>query len=215
MSTDNNGSAVYNILAFSFVGQKTASSLLKDIKSSGALAGYYVVAEAVVEQDAKGKIHVHEPGHGGVGAVVGGTIGGVLGIFGGPAGILTLGAAGAAIGGTVGHFDRFIPKADLEELGEALTPDTSALLLLLEDIYTEGAIDSMSSYNANVVTLTVGDEMSGEIAQYVAGNVTDADGNVVAAGEAVDASDAEGDEVAAAEVVVDDAADADTASSDA
>ena len=81
----------------------------------------------------------------------------MLGLFGGPAGVLALGAAGAAIGGVAGHLDRYIPKDDLEELGEALTPDSSALLILLEDTYTEGAINDMSGYNANVVTLTVGE----------------------------------------------------------
>ena len=39
MSTENNGSAVYNILAFNFAGQKTASGILKEIKASGALEG--------------------------------------------------------------------------------------------------------------------------------------------------------------------------------
>ena len=144
-SSDSNGSAVYNILAFAFVGQDTAKQTLSDIKSSGTLAGYDIVAQAIVEQDAKGKVHVHEPGHGGVGAVIGGAIGGVLGMFGGPAGMLALGAAGAAVGGVAGHLDRYIPKEDLEELGEALSPDSSALLLLLENTYSEGVITAWAA----------------------------------------------------------------------
>jgi len=178
MSSSSNGSAVYNILAFAFVGQDTAGQTLSDIKYSGVLAGYQIVAEAVVEQDQNGKVHVHQPGKGGKGAVIGGAIGGVLGLIGGPAGVLGLAAAGAAIGGTAGHFDRVIPQDDLEELGAALTPDTSALLVMLEDTYSEGVIDSMGGYNANVVTLTVGDDLSGEIAQYASGSVTTPDGTV-------------------------------------
>jgi len=207
MGDNGNGSAVYNILAFSFVGQDTAGLTLDEIEINDLLEGYDIVAQAVVEQDEKGKVHVHEPGKGGKGAVIGGAIGGVLGIFGGPAGVLALGAAGAAIGGWAGHLDRYIPKEDLEELGEALSPDSSALLLLLEDTYSEGVINDMGGYEANVVTLTVGDELSGEIAQYTAGAVTDDQGNVVA-GESVVAADAEGDVVAAADVAtgtVDDA----------
>ena len=53
----------------------------------------------------------------------------------------------------------------------------------------------MSGYNANVVTLTVGDELSGQIASYVAGAATDDQGNVVA-GEGAVAADAEGNVVA-------------------
>jgi hypothetical protein len=38
----------------------------------------------------------------------------------------------------------------------------------------------MSGYNANVVTLTVGDELSGQLDQYLAGTIADAQGNVAA-----------------------------------
>lgn len=210
-SSDSNGSAVYNILAFAFDGQDTAKQTFSDIKSSGALDGYDIVAQAIVDQNAKGKVHIHEPGKGGVGAVIGGAIGGILGMLGGPAGMLALGAAGAAVGGVAGHLDRYIPKEDLEELGEALTPDSSALLVLLEDTYSESVINSMGGYNANVVTLTVGGDLSGEIAQYASGSASTDDGDVVVgtddAGDVV-ATDADGDvavEDAAGDVAVEDA----------
>jgi uncharacterized membrane protein len=199
MSDNDNGSAVYNIVAFTFQGKDAAEQNLKDIKSSGALDGYDIVAQATVSQDEKGKVHVKEPGKGGKGAAIGGAIGGVLGIFGGPAGVLALGAAGAAIGGFAGHLDRYVPKEDLEELGDALSPNSSALLILLEDTYTEDAINSMGGYDAQVVTLTVGDDLSGEIAQYASGAVTDAAGDVVA-GDAAVVTDADGDVAAASDV---------------
>jgi hypothetical protein len=72
-----------------------------------------------------------------------------------------------------------------------MSPDTSAFLLLLEDKVSEEVIRSMSGYSANVVTLTVGDELSGQIASYVAGAATDDQGNVVAGAGGV-AADAEG-----------------------
>ena len=199
MSNDSDSAAVYNILAFVFDGQDTANQNLKDAKSSGALEGYEIVAQAIVNQDTKGKVHINEPGHGVWGAVIGGTIGGLLGLIGGPAGVLALAASGAAVGGVAGHLDRAFPKGDLEEIGEAMKPDTSGILLLLEDTYSEAAVNSMSGYNANVVTLTVGDELSGQIAQYTAGAATDADGDVVA-GQAAVAADSSGDVAAASEV---------------
>jgi hypothetical protein len=54
------------------------------------------------------------------------------------------------------------------------------VLLLLEDSWSEDAIDSMWGYGANVATLTVGDELSGQIAQYLADAITDEQGNVEA-----------------------------------
>ena len=203
MGKDDNGSAVYNIVALNFAGEDTAKQQLKDMKSSGVLDGYEIVAQCIVSQNEKGKVHIHEPGSGGWGAVVGGAVGGLLGVFGGPAGVLALGASGAAIGGAAGHYwGRLVPKEDLEELGAEMVPNTSALLLLLEDTETEGLVNDVDGYDANVVTLTVGDDLSGEIANYSEGYVTDADGNVVAAADAGVAADADGDVAAAADEAV-------------
>lgn len=167
--SNGDSSRVYNILAFAFDGQKTAGETVKDIKSSGALDSFEIVAQAVVEQDAKGKVHIHEPGKGGVGAVVGGAAGGLLALIGGPVGVLAWVVGGAVVGGVAGKYlGQPIAKGDLKEIGDAMSPDSSAFLLLLEDTYSEGVIDGMSDYSANVVTLTVGDELSGEIAQYAA-----------------------------------------------
>jgi uncharacterized membrane protein len=174
MGKDKGSSAVYNILAFTFKGQDTANETVKQIKASGALEGYEIVAQAVVEQDAKGKVHIHEPGRGGVGATVGGVGGGLLALIGGPAGVLAWIVGGAVMGGVAGHYlGRPISKGDLKEVGEAMTPDSSAFLLLLEDTYSEDVVKSLSGYKANVVTLTVGDELSGQIASYMSGEVTD------------------------------------------
>ncbi len=196
MSEKNDNAAVYNILAFTFVGQDGAKENLKEIKSSGALDGYAIVAQAVVEQDEKGKVHIHEPGHGGLGAAAGVVAGGLLGLIGGPVGVLAWAVGGGVVGGVAGKYlGRPISKGDLKELGESLTPDSSALLLLLEDFQTEDVVNSMAGYSADVVTLTVGDELSGQIASYTEGAVADDQGNVVAA-ESLVAADAEWDVVA-------------------
>jgi uncharacterized membrane protein len=200
MGDKDTGSAVYNIVAFCFDGQDTAKQTLKDAKDAGALEGYDILVQAIVEQDENGKVHLSEPGRGGVGATVGAVAGGLLGLIGGPAGLLAWTVGGAVVGGVAGKYlGRPIAKGDLKEIGEALSPDSSALLLLLEDAYTEDAVDSFSGYNAQVVTLTVGDELSGEIAQFAAGAVADDEGNVIA-GVGGAAADDEGDVVAGAEV---------------
>lgn len=193
-------SAVYNILAFQFQGKETAKETVAQIKESGALEGQAIVAEAIVSVDEKGKTHIHEPGKGGVGTTVGVVVGGLLGLIGGPAGLLAWTVGGAVVGGVAGKYlGRPFSKGSLKEIGDAMDPDTSAFLLLVEDVESEVVIDKMDGYNANVVTLTVGDELSGEIAQYVAGEAHDDQGNAVA-GEAAVAADSEGNVVAAADV---------------
>jgi len=175
MGDQNTGSAVYyNIVAFCFDGRNTAEQILKEARKSAVSEGYKIVAQAVVEKNKKGKVSVKEAGKGGVGATVGAVGGGLLGLIGGPAGLLAWTVGGAVVGGIAGkHLGQPISKGDLKELGQSLAPDSSAVLMLLEDIWSEDAINSMSGYNANVVTLTVGDELSGQIAQYVASAITD------------------------------------------
>ncbi|MCB9105495.1 MAG: DUF1269 domain-containing protein [Anaerolineales bacterium] len=182
-------SAIFNILAFNFDGEKTAEETVKEIKKSGALDGQLIVAEAVVSVNEKGKAHIHEPGHGVLGGAIGAVGGGLLGLIGGPAGLLAWTVGGAVVGGVAGKYlGRPFSRGDLKEIGEAMSPDSSAFLLLVEDIDSEVVVDSLEGYNANVVTLTVGDELSGQIAAFVAGEAHDDQGNVVAGagGVAVD-----------------------------
>ena len=201
MSDKKEKSAVFNILAFNFDGEETAEETVKQIKKSGALDGQLIVAEAIVSVNEKGKTHIHEPGHGTMGAVLGGAGVGLLSLIGGPAGLLAWTVGGAVVGGVAGKYlGRPFSKGDLKEIGEAMAPNTSAFLLLVEDIASETVVDSMKEYNANVVTLTVGDDLSGQIASYVAGEATDDQGNVVAGAGGV-AADDEGDVAAAGGIV--------------
>lgn len=188
-------SAIYNILAFTFAGEKTAADTVKKIKKSGLLDGQYIVTEAVVSVDEKGKNHIHEPGHGIFGGAVGVVGGGLLGLIGGPAGLLAWTVGGAVVGGVAGKYlGRPFSKGELKEVGDAMQPDTSAFLLIVEDWASETVINKMDGFNANVITLTVGDELSGQIASYMAGEAHDDQGNAVAA-EALVAADDEGDVV--------------------
>ena len=190
MSKQDTSSAVYDILAFRFDGKKGAEEALKEAKKSGGFDGFKIAAEAIIEQDEKGKVHFHEPGRGGVGTAVGAGSGALIGLIGGPAGLLAWAVAGGVIGGTAGHYmGRALSRGDMKEIGDALTPDTSFLLMLLEDTESEGVIKSMAGYSADVVTLTVGDELSGQIAAYVAGAAQDASGNVVAGAAGAESSD--------------------------
>jgi uncharacterized membrane protein len=178
MSSRQNPKAVYNIIAFIFADRKTAKQVSDELKRSGWIQNYKIIADAVVEMDEKGKAHIHEGGHGGIGATGGAVFGGLLELIGGPAGLLAWAVAGSVIGGFAGHYAaRVIPKEDLDELAAQMKPNTSAILAIVEDKEYELLIASMTPYQGQVVTLTVGDEASGEIAQAV---VVDATGPVVA-----------------------------------
>jgi uncharacterized membrane protein len=171
------GSSVYHIVLFSFVGAARAGEVMRDLDAGQKLAGYKIVSHAVVERDAQGKVHVHEPGRGGVGGTAGAVAGGLLGLLAGPAGGLLLATAGGVLGGLAGHFaGRAIPAEDLQRLGAALPPDSSGLVVLAEDTEAEKLVGDLQGYQANVVTIAVGDELSGEVAAAVAAEVAEKQG---------------------------------------
>jgi uncharacterized membrane protein len=165
-------SGVYSVLLFSLAGAKSARGVLDQVLAAQRQAGLTVITQAVVEHDADGQVAIHEPGRGGLGGTVGAVAGGALGLLSGPLGVLTLAVAGGVLGGVAGHFaGRAIPADQLRQIGEALPRDSSGFVLITEDREAEKAIDAMQPYTANVVTLTVGDELSGVIGQAVAAEV--------------------------------------------
>jgi uncharacterized membrane protein len=163
----NASTTPYSIVAFRFDGQNAAREKLRQIKLTGALDEYGIEAQAVVDRDENNQIHVHEPGHGVFGAASGAAVGSLLGMLGGPVGLLALGIIGGAVGGAAGRgLGRAIPMENLETLGEYLVPDSSAFLLLLEEIETEKLIDGLESYSGTVVKLTVDEALSAKIAEH-------------------------------------------------
>jgi uncharacterized membrane protein len=96
----------------------------------------------------------------------------VLALLGGPVGLLAMMVAGGVTGGIAGHFmGRVIPPDELRKIGQSLPLNTSGFIVITEDTEAEKAIDAMKQYTANVVVITVGDELSGVIAQAVAAEV--------------------------------------------
>ena len=85
------------------------------MKASARLDRYRLLAEAVVEQDATGYVHIHEPGRAGAGTVAGLVTGGLLRLVGGPAGLLVWAVGGGVLGGVAGtYLGRPIPEVELQ-----------------------------------------------------------------------------------------------------
>ena len=112
-------------------GQNTAGEVFKSIHAAqGAQTGERIESYAVVSKDIKGKVRVQDQR--GRDAGVGAVVGGVIGLVGGPAGAV----AGAAAGGLVGYLTGDavgIPRDKVETMRTALTPNSSALVVVLDD----------------------------------------------------------------------------------
>jgi uncharacterized membrane protein len=185
------GDHVYRLLLFRFAGIGRAADVMRDADAAAALTGHVLLARAVVERDARGEVHIHEPGRGGVGGTVGAVAGGLLGLLAGPLAVLVLAVAGGAVGGAAGRSaGRAIPPGDLKRLGAALPPDSSALVVLAADTEAEQIADGLKEYQADVVTLTLADELSGELAAAVAAEIARTPAPAAPAGSAAPAASA-------------------------
>jgi uncharacterized membrane protein len=183
MSKQENSSHPYTILAFCFADRDRAGEVRKELKAAKTFEEKRVVAEAIVEVDGHGKAHVQQHGRGGVGAAAGIRAGEALALIGGPAGLLVWAVAGGAIGGAVGHFvDQAFSKEDLAKLKGQMPPNSSALLTMAKDAETERITAALQSYQAAVVTLTLGAEAAGAVDQSVAADTQESSSEGKASG---------------------------------
>jgi uncharacterized membrane protein len=142
-----------------FTDENLGDKALAELKEAKSKKEFYFEDAAVIRQDAEGKVTYYETGDmgGGKGAGIGALVGGVLGILGGPGGIALGAGVGAAIGGVAASGDRGFTDKNLNTVGTALTPGTSAILIItshdfltkvhqevpVEDIHT--AVGNLSS----------------------------------------------------------------------
>ena len=98
---------------------------------------------AVITKTDKGKIKLHQTKDDPTskGLLKGGGIGVIFALLFGPAGWIV---AGAAAGGALATFDRGIKNKLLKELGENMTPEESAMAVLVEDADWETALGRMA-----------------------------------------------------------------------
>ena len=97
-----------------------------------------VVAAVVMSRDADGNVDVLEHGDGttAAGAVMGGGVGLVVGLFAPP--LLAATAIGAGIGAVLGHLTKKHEEKELGvELDEYLPPDSSAVVVVIDDKYLD------------------------------------------------------------------------------
>jgi uncharacterized membrane protein len=138
-------------------GEDTAGQVFKTIRSAqGGETGERIESYAVVSKDVKGKVRVRDQRK--RDSVVGAVLGGIIGLVGGPAGV----AAGAAAGGAVGYLTGEavgIPRDKVDGMRASLTPNSSALVVVLEDKWVQDTEKSLNQLHARAV-----------IANQIAGN---------------------------------------------
>lgn len=127
--TQSQGTAAVGFLVMAFTNETAADEALKAMKEAKKHKQFYFEDAAVIRQDLEGKVHYQETGdmHTDKGAGRGALVGGILGILGGPAGVALGASTGAALGAAAAHGDAGFRDANLERVGLALKPGTSAV----------------------------------------------------------------------------------------
>jgi len=127
------------VMIATYEQEDSADEALKDLLTANKAGTIEIQDAAVIRKDKNGKLHIKETADPslGAGAGIGALIGGVVGLLGGPAGVVILGAAGAAVGGLAASYDAGLKDESLEEIGDKLPSGTSAIVAVVEHVWLD------------------------------------------------------------------------------
>jgi uncharacterized membrane protein len=155
------------IMAAAFTNEEAGEEALKALKKARSQRQVYFEDAAVIRQDADGEVHYHETGDvaTGKGAGVGAIVGGVIGILGGPAGIAVGAGAGALLGGLVAKGDAGFQDKSMEQLGVALKPGTSAVVVVSSDAFLRAVQQQAEEADLLATVASLGYGISDQLAE--------------------------------------------------
>jgi uncharacterized membrane protein len=137
-----------------------ASNALKTLQEAKREKMIGIEDAAVITKDATGKVKIKETAdmRAGKGATIGAVAGGVIGLLAGPVGWAALG--GGAIGGLAAKLhDGGFPDARLKQLGEGLTPNSSALVAVIDHRWVAEVEQELTRQQADIVTQSLSDDI--------------------------------------------------------
>ncbi|MFN3334189.1 MAG: DUF1269 domain-containing protein [Caldilinea sp.] len=129
------------VLVAAFNDPNRAAEIMGELKQGKKEGLIGIIDAAVVVKDAEGKLKVKDSKRRSrKGFITGGVVGGVLGLLAGPVGWLAV--SGGAIGALAGKAAGSGLKSTMEEIGSALTPNSSAIVAVVEHKWV-GILESM------------------------------------------------------------------------
>lgn len=120
---------------------------LEEVKQEGLI---HIVDMAVIVKDADGKLKITNSKRRSTrGFVTGGVVGGLVGLLAGPVGLLAVG--GGALGALAGKVRGTPLKRELTDLGDSLTPNSSAIVAVVEHTWVADLERELAAEGAKVV----------------------------------------------------------------
>ena len=138
----------YSFIVVRYPNKDTAEAALQVVLGLAKEKVVKLKDAVALTKDEKGKIHMHQTKDdaAGKGLLKGGVIGIIFAVLFGAAGWIV---AGAAMGTAFAMFDRGIKNKLLKELGENMTPEQSALAVLVEEADWAAVKERMGAQNFN------------------------------------------------------------------
>lgn len=137
-----------------------ASNALKTLQDARREKFIIIEDAAVITKDANGKVKIKDTADmgAGKGATIGAITGGVIGLLAGPVGWVALG--GGVIGGLAAKLhDSGFPDDQLKQLSAGLTPNSSALVAVIDHVWVAEVERELASQQADLVTQTLSNDI--------------------------------------------------------
>lgn len=154
------------IIVAAFQEEEAADAALKTLKEAKREKLISIDNAAVIRKDEEGKLHIKETSDltGGKGAGVGVLVGGAIGLLGGPLGVAVGSALGAAVGGvTAKLYDGGFKDERLREIGNSLTPGTSAIVAVIEHRWVAELERDLAEEGADVMTTALAEDIAEQL----------------------------------------------------
>ena len=147
---------MYGFKAFVFDGRKTARKALDSLEDRDTVY-VWIDDVAVLSRNKHGSIRVHstwaqDDSDVGAGAGFGALTGGLIGMLLGPGGALAGAAIGGSLGALMGASDEIaFDDPRLDEFADALSKDTSALILVGEEATLAEYVSAVEPFGGNII----------------------------------------------------------------
>jgi uncharacterized membrane protein len=158
------------VIVAAFNDPDEAGAVMADLKQGKREGLIGIIDAAVVVKNAQGKLKITDAKHRSrKGLITGGVVGGLIGLVFAPP-VTAIAAGGSVIGALSGKLRSAPLTAEMKDLGEALQPNTSAIIAVIEHTWVEKLEVALMDAGAQLIR----DALKADIAEQL-----EAGGNVL------------------------------------
>ena len=145
-----------NVVLANYKVESEAYQALSELKRDTANANY-TISQAMIVKRENGKLNVMDGFVNGIttgdDTWMGGMLGGLIGILGGPIGVLLGGSVGMLVGGAVDAGERVGDTSLLEKAGDSIADGETAIILLAQEEYETALTAKLNDFDVSITRL--------------------------------------------------------------